>query len=355
MTSVLPKIIAVSVLSASAFNLAQATELPFETAEARFQSVVREQIFDGVVEAIKQTTVSAQTSGRVLEVLYDVDDFVNKDDVVARLRDKDQRAGVEQAEAGLAEARARYTEADAEYDRIKGVFKKKLVSKAEFDRAKAAKGAALARLEAAQAKLDQASEQLKYTQIRAPYSGIVTKRHIEVGETVQPGQQVMSGVSLEKLRVKVAIPQRLIHAVRSLGKARAFVDEPSGGAIDATKLTFFPYADGRTNTFDVRVELPEGVTGLFPGMFVKVGFVTGEKRQLVVPMEAVAYRSEVTGVYVVRPDQTVAFRHIRQGRPTGAGEIEVLAGLESGERVALQPIQAGAYVKLQHTLGAIRE
>ena len=76
---------------------------------------------------------------------------------------------------------------------------------------------------------------------------------------------------------------------------------------------------------------------------------------LVVPMEAVAYRSEVTGVYVVRPDQTVAFRHIRQGRPTSEGEIEVLAGLESGERVALQPIQAGAYVKLQHTQGAIRE
>jgi RND family efflux transporter MFP subunit len=173
----------------------------------------------------------------------------------------------------------------------------------------------------------------------------VTKRHIEVGETVQPSQQVMSGVSLEKLRVKVAIPQRLIHAVRSLGKARAFVSEPGAEAIEATKLTFFPYADGRTNTFDVRVELPEGITGLFPGMFVKVGFVTGEKRQLVVPIEAVVYRSEVTGVYVVRSDKTVAFRHIRQGRPTGDGEIEVLAGLEAGERVALQPIQAGAYIK----------
>ena len=355
MPSVIYKTIFVSALLVLDYSAVQAAELPFETAEATYQSVAREQIFDGVVEAIKQTTVSAQTSGRVLEVLYDVDDFVNKDDIVARLRDKDQRAGFEQAKAGMSEARARYTEAEAEYQRIQDVYNKKLVSKAEFDRAKAAREAALARLEAAQAKLDQASEQLKYTQIRAPYSGIVTKRHIEVGETVQPGQQVMSGVSLEKLRVKVAIPQRLIHAVRSLGKARAFVNKPGAEAIEATKLTFFPYADGRTNTFDVRVELPEGVMGLFPGMFVKVGFVTGEKRQLVVPMEAVVYRSEVTGVYVVRPDQTVVFRHIRQGRATGDGKTEVLAGLEAGERVAVQPIQAGAFIKLGQTSGEIRE
>ncbi len=355
MSIVVRIIIGACTLFALGIGVLKATELPFETVEATYQRVVREQVFDGVVEAIKQTTVSAQTSGRVLEVFYDVDDFVNKDDVVARLRDKDQRARLEQAKAAMAEAQARHTEADAEYKRIQGVYEKKLVSKAEFDRAKAERGAALARLEAAQAKLDQAREQLNYTLIRAPYSGIVTKRHIEVGETVQPGQQVMSGVSLEKLRVKVAIPQRLIHAVRSLGKARAFVNGPEARAIDATRLTFFPYADGRTNTFDVRVELPEGVTGLFPGMFVKVGFVTGEKRRLVVPIEAIVYRSEVTGVYVVRPDDTVGFRHIRQGRPTGEGEIEVLAGLESGERVALQPLQAGAYIKLLHTSGVIRE
>lgn len=102
----------------------------------------------------------------------------------------------------------------------------------------------------------------------------------------------------------------------------------------------------------MRVQLPEGVQGLFPGMFVKVAFVTGERSRLVVPVAAVVYRSEVTGVYVVGQDGRVAFRQIRAGRRTADGNMEVLAGLDAGETVALEPLQAGAYLKRQGAGGA---
>lgn len=322
-----------------------AETVPFEVAEVVRQTVGHEQFFDGTVEAVNQTTVSSQTSGRVIDVLYDVDDFVTKNDIVVRLRDADQRARFEQATASLDEAQARYTEAESEFQRIEGIFAQKLVSKSEFDKAKAEREAAKARLEAAEAALSQAREQLEYTIVRAPYSGIVTKRHVEIGETVQVGQPVMSGVSLEKLRVKVAVPQRLINAVRTIGKARVFAGESQDFAIDAEKLTFFPYADSRTNTFEVRVELPHGVQGLFPGMFVKVAFTVGERQRLVVPTKALVYRSEVIGVYVVSPRGRVSLRHVRPGRAAGGGMTEILAGLDEGETLAVEPIKAGAYLK----------
>ncbi len=323
-----------------------------ETAPAQLETVEREQVFDGTVEAVHRTTVSAQTTGRVLEVLYDVDDYVEKGAVLVRLRDTEQRAQAEKAQAALDEAQARFEQARSEFARVEELYAKKLVSKSRYDQAKAERDAAQARLQAAEAALDAAREQLERTRIRAPYSGIVTERHVEVGEVVQPGTPVMTGVSLERLRVRVAVPQRVINAIRKLHRARVVVPDEDGRprSIPARRLTFFPYAQGRTNTFDVRVELPENVEGLFPGMFVKVAFVTGQQKRLVVPSSAVVYRSEVTGVYVVDEAARIHFRAIRPGRTMADPKIVVLAGLKPGERVALDPIQAGALFKARRTL-----
>jgi hypothetical protein len=121
---------------------------------------------------------------------------------------------------------------------------------------------------------------------------------------------------------------------------------PEGGTLTADKITVFPYAELSSNTFKVRLDLPEGTKGLFPGMFVKTGFVTGEKRELVVPKAAVAYRSEVTGVYVLNGGGKLHFRQVRLGRDLD-DVLVVLAGLTEGERVALDPIAAGAALKAQ--------
>ncbi len=326
-------------------QIGAAAELPFETGEVARRVVMREHLLDGTVEAVKEATISAQTSGRIVELLYDVDDFVPPGSVVVRFRDTEQRARFKQAEASLEEATARHNEAKKEFDRIEDVYAKKLVSKSQMDSATAALKAAKARLDAAKAALGAAEEQLEYTRVRAPYGGIVTARHVEVGEVARVGQPLISGVSLNRLRANVNVPQRLINRVREHGRARVILTEQGEQSVDAEKLTFFPYADERSNTFKVRVELPEGVKGLFPGMFVKVAFTTGEKVQLVVSEKAVVYRSEVTGVYVVNPDGRVALRQVRVGRKTADDMIEVHAGLSEGERVALEPIRAGVYVK----------
>ena len=325
---------------------APAADIPkLETAKAELRQLPREFRLDGTVEAVNRATVSAQTSGQVQEVLYDVDDYVEKGALLVVLKDTEHQAHVGRATADLKAAMALRQEAEDEHKRTKEMFVKKLVAESTMDKATSDLKSAKARFEAAQANLAQAQEQLEYTRIRAPFAGIVTERQLQLGETAQPGQRVMSGISLEQLRVSVDVPQSVVPRVREFGQAR--VQYQNGDWVVAQKITVYPIADRGSNTFKVRLWLPEGTARLFPGMFVKTSFVTGIKEDLVVPVQAVVYRSEVTGVYVVEEDGRVRFRHVRAGQRSADGQVLVLAGLMPGERVALDPVAAGVELKRQ--------
>lgn len=328
--------------------------LPVQSAELVTQRVemrelAREYRLDGIVEAVSRTTVSAQTQGQVREILFDVDDFVEKDAVVARIKDTEHRARLAQASAELKAAEARLEQAREEHARISDLYRQKNVSESAMDQAEADLTAAQAALEAASAGLEQAREQLDYTQIRAPYSGIVTHRHVEIGETLAPGQPVMTGISLDQLRVIVDVPQSIIASVRGGGAARVYLDE--GEPVESTRITVFPFADPGSNTFKVRLDLPPDLPELFPGMLVKTGFEIGARQELVAPSKAVVRRSELTALYVVDERGQVGLRQVRLGRAL-KDAVVVLAGLEAGERVALDPIAAGLALRAQREAAA---
>ena len=332
-------------LAGAAPVLAEA--LPFAVATVEYRTLPKEQTFDAVLEAAQQSTVAAQTAGRVVQIDFDVNDLVAKDQVILRIDDTNQRAQLEAAEAELAEAQAKVKQADADYARIKVLYDKQQVSRAQFDQVTAQQKAAHARLEAAQAHEKQAREQLEYTVVRAPYSGIVTRRQAEIGEAVSPGQPLMTGFSLDLMRAAASVPQELVETVRTRHRARVVLTALQGRSLEATRITVFPYADPLTHAFTVRAELPPGQPGVYPGMFAKVVFEVGDEKRLLAPAAAVVYRSEVTGVYVVEKDGRVALRQVRVGSLRDAGMIEVLAGLDAGEQVALDPIRAGVYLKQQ--------
>jgi membrane fusion protein, multidrug efflux system len=309
---------------------------PLDSVVLKPQRMPLERQLDGTIEAVNQGTVAAQTSGRVAAILYDVNDFVPAGAVIVRLRATEQRSGLLQAQAALREATAREAEAQTRYQRIADMYDRKVVAKAMLDEATANRDAAVARLAAARAALQSAQEGVAYTEIRAPYAGIVTKRNVEVGETVRPGTPIMSGLSLQFLRVAVDVPQSIVEQVRRIRKAAVYVN---GRRIEATKLTVFPEAAAPSNTFRARLELPENAADLYPGMFVKVGFVTGDADRLLVPARALVERSEVTAVYVIDASGRTSLRQVRPGHRF-EDQVEVLAGLGAGERVAIDPIAA---------------
>jgi len=295
-----------------------------------------ERRLDGRIEAVNQGTVAAQTSGRVAEILYDVNDFVPAGAVIVRLRATEQRASLMQAQAAVSEATARESEAQTRYQRISDMYDRKVVAKASLDEATANRDSAVARLAAARAALDSAKEGVAYTEVRAPYAGVVTKRLVQVGETVSPGTALMSGLSLQFLRVNVDVPQSIVDQVRRMRRAAVYVN---GRRIEATKVTVFPEASSESNTFRARLELPENATDLYPGMFVKVAFVTGEADGLLVPASALVQRSELTAVYVIDASGRTSMRQVRAGEHIG-DRVVILSGLAGGERVALDPLAA---------------
>jgi RND family efflux transporter MFP subunit len=336
--------LAVAVLACLPTSLALAQgagELPFGTTAAVIEAAPRERIYDGRVEAVNQATVSAQTAGRIAEIFYDVDDHVEAGAPIVRFTDVEQQAALRQAQASLNEATARERQAEDEFRRAEELFNAGSSSRREYDQALAARDSAMARVAAARSAVNVAEQQVEYTLVRAPYAGIVTQRHVEVGEAVTVGQPLMSGLSLEALRVTVDLPQQVTARVREFESAFVLTEE---GRVAPRGMTIFPYADPATNTFRVRLELPEGQFALYPGMFVKVAFVVGESQRLLIPTSALARRSEVTGVYVVEDPRTIRFRQVRSGNEFDT-RTEILAGLGEGERVAVDPVQAGIFVK----------
>jgi len=319
--------------------------------------------FTGTVEAVNKATMKAQTSGRLAEIYFDVDDIVKQDDVLARFRNERQKAEMDLAQAGLEEARAEYERNQADYERYQNLYEQKLIAVTTLDQTRAALKASKARLDAARARIKQAREEYEYTIIRAPYSGIVTQRHVEVGESVNPGSPLVSGISLDKLRVTVQVPQSIVETIRTRQQGLVYLND--GGVISSNELTVFPFADEISHSFTVRLELPstdKSLNGasLYPGMLVKTGFVAGEQQLLVIPASALVQRGEINAVYVRSDEGRIVMRQVRPGQQVPAvsaiefaelAENQALqiihAGLFDGEQVYLNPLQATAALKHQ--------
>ena len=289
---------------------------------------------DGVIEAIQQSTVSAQTSGTVVELPFDVDDSVAAGDLIVRLEDSEQQARLNQAEAGLQEARSGLQDARQQYQRIEAIHERGLVSRQEFDQARNNMSAAQARVERAEAAVAEARKQLDYTRIIAPYGGILTERHVELGESVSPGQPLLSGLSLEQLRVVVDLPQKYADVARS--QRQATVTLPDGRVLETGEMTFYPYANPQTHTFRLRLQLNEPNGALFPGMLVKVSVPVASREALWIPASALVQRSELRAVFVINPEGEPRLRQIRPGVRDGQ-RLEVLSGLSAGEQVVSNP------------------
>lgn len=316
------------------------------------------EVFDAVIEAIHHSTVSSRISAEVIELNFDVNDVVPEDALIMRFRDEEFQARVAQIQAHLLadkaqsrEAIARQKEAASEESRVKNLFKRKLLAQAALDTATANLTAANAKVQAVQAQrkshqaqLDEAKVQLSYTRIVAPYSGVVTERFIELGEMVSPGQHLMTGISLDSLRAVVKVPQYLLAVVQSANASALKLTD--GRVITGHKVTVVPQADVKSHSFKVRVDLPEGIENVYPGLFGKLQFVVGEESIRVVPQAAIVQRSEVSGVYVQAADKALSFRQVRLGRVVADGQREVLAGLSVGEQVATDPLRAAQMLKL---------
>lgn len=322
-----------------------AAELPFATAEVVLRPVASGYSAEAVVEAGRESTLAAQVAGRIMTLAVDAGDTVKAGQLLARIDDSEAKNSIAGSQAQIAQAQANLANAKIQYERAQKLVARKFMSESSLDSAQAQYKAAQAQLAAAQADAAQSSTTRGFATIVAPFGGLVSARLAQVGEMASLGRPLLTLFDPATLRVVASIPQENLRAVRKAGRASIELPE-SGRWVEATSVTVLPAADSRTHISQVRLELPKGAIGIYPGMFARAHFAVGQARKLLVADAAILRRSEVTAVYVVQSGK-VQLRQVRLGAPQADGHTEILAGLAAGERIALDPVKAGMYLKQQ--------
>ena len=298
---------------------------------------------EAVVEAVHQSTVSSQIAGRIVDLRFDVGDRVQKGEVIARIDERAATQAQAASEAQVRSAEATLINARATFERSRQLFAQKFISQAALDKAEADFKAAESQMKAMLAGAGQAATERSFATIVAPYSGVVAARHVQLGEMATPGKPIMTGFDPATLRVVATVASGQVASIQAASRAR--IEIPSANRwIDAKSITVVPSADPRTHSTQVRIDLPEDARGIYPGVFARAHFVVGKAPRLMAPREAILRRSELTAVYVVGGNAAPQLRQVRLGSVSDERGIEVLAGLKSGERVALDPVKAGMTV-----------
>jgi len=305
--------------------------------------------FDGSLQAVRQSVLSAQASGRIATLSVKAGDRVKAGQVLAVIDDRATQAGVAQAQAGQAQADANLANAKAAYERARDLRAQGFVAQAAVDAALAQYKAAQAGSAAARAGQTQASVAQGFTRLSAPYDGWVLATHAEAGALALPGAPVLTVVAPQPIRAVVHVPASMQALVQSATRIEVQLPGTERWVVPASKSSV-PAADPVSQTVEWRLNLSEADgANQVPGRQTRVRFVGGgaqaERQRLVLPASALLHRGELTAVYVVtrkgegQPDG-FALRAVRTGATHGDG-LEVLAGLKAGERVALDPVRAG--------------
>jgi RND family efflux transporter MFP subunit len=240
--------------------------------------------------------------------------------IVVRLDDGAVRAAV-----AAAEATARAAESDLA--RTQRLHDLGLITLRELEQRTAAASSALAQLTAAR-------DSLSYSALRAPFSGRVAARRVNLGDVVSPGLPLIEIEGEDGLELRATVESGIAATLRPGADVKALVDGQPGPLV-ATVTAVAPSGDPTTHRVEVEADLP-AATGLRAGLFARllVSGATAESR-LSVPAAAVFERGGLTGVFVVK-DGTVRLRWVAAGASDG-GSVEIRAGLEAGERAVLDP------------------
>ncbi len=320
---------------------ATAVEVP--VVQLRAQPVPTGFELDGVVQPVRQSTLSAQASGRVASLLVKAGDRVRAGQLLATIDDRETQTGVQRSQAQVAQAEAELRNARAHAERSRELQSKGFVSKAALDTADAQFNAAQAGRDQAAAGVRQSALAQGFTRVTAPYDGWVLQTLSDAGDLAMPGKPLLTLYAPLPLRAVVQVPASLADIARTA--SRVEIQGPAGkdGSqwLVPVARSVLPAADPVSQTIEWRLELSTAAAGgLVPGQQVRVRFVGGASERMVVPASAVVRRGELTAVYVV-VGQGFALRAVRLGSDHGPAGVEVLAGLSAGDRVALDPVRAG--------------
>ncbi|MGD8681870.1 MAG: efflux RND transporter periplasmic adaptor subunit [Lysobacterales bacterium] len=278
----------------------------------------------GNAKANEAVEIRPQISAAIIGIEFDEGQSVDRGDVLVRLENSEPLADVAAAKATLVDS-------ESQYRRASELFKTKVVSESQLQQLEAKRDADAAAVNAAEARLAQ-------TVIRAPFSGQLGLRRVSIGTIVSPSTVITTLDDTSRIKLDFDVPEvflsRLEPGLEVIAHSAAWPDVRFSGQVTSVDTRVDPIS----RTITVRALLPNDQGRLRPGMFLTVSLLKEDVKALMVPEQAIVPERSRQFVYVVGDDDIVELREIRTGRRR-PGEVEVLEGLEAGERVISEGTQ----------------
>lgn len=317
-----------------------------DAASAKLGRLEREITATGMTSAWRDANLRAEVGGRVLAVAIDNGDVVAAGDLLVRIDASRQQLAISGASARVDGLEQDVELARTELERKQALVAKGSLPAAQLDAAEHNVERAEAALDGAKADLGSARRSSRDARLSAPIDGVVTRRVVDVGDTVAPGSPLLDLVDLAKIRVRVGLAGSEIARLDQAAEAKVFIEDLGGESVLASFAALAPAADPVTGLFDVEyhVDNPEGrIRG---GMVATVELPLSQApERVLVPRAALTRRDGKLAVFVLEPDasavepggglerRVAVLREVRVGA-YGDDAVEILAGVRAGELVA---------------------
>lgn len=272
----------------------------------------------GTVRAKLRASIEAKVSGKIERMLVASGQAVKAGELLAELDAREIQARLDQA-------LALRQQAESDLKRFTTLLEAKSLTQVEFDNAQA-------RSRVAVAAVTEAETMLGYTKILAPFAGVITRKHADVGDLATPGKPLLDMEDSRALRLEADVPEAVVGKL-NLGDKLPVRVTAQALELVGTVSEIAPAADPGSRTFLVKLDLPDAA-GLRAGQFGRVAMPVGETSALRVPFSAVVQRGQMELVFTVIENQA-QLRLVKTGKRIG-GEVELVSGVEAGEKVVFE-------------------
>jgi membrane fusion protein (multidrug efflux system) len=292
----------------------------------------------GSIEPVHQSSVAAKILAKVLEVNVTAGQQVTAGEVLVRLSDDDLRSRLQQAEAAQESAQARLAQARSDYQRASQLIQGNAISRSEFEALATTVRTSEAELERTARAIDETRVFLDYATITSPFNGIVVDKKVQAGDTVTPGQTLLTIYDPNQMQLVANVRESLATKLR-IGQEVAAKLESLDHECLATVREVVPQADVGSRSFQVKVSGP-CPPGIYSGMFGRIMLPLEDELIVVIPAISVRRVGQLTMVDVVNGQQ-MERRNVQIGRRLG-DDVEVLSGLKENEQILLPADTEGA-------------
>lgn len=293
----------------------------------------------GQVEAIQSANISTRVMGYISKVQVKIGDHVKQGQLLFTVNSADIQAKRAQTDAMIAQTEAALQNAQKDYNRYTALYKQQSASAKELDNVLLQYNSAKANAKAARQMRNEVNAQLSYTNVTAPFTGIVTQKLLDAGSMATPGMPVVTIEQSGSLQVSASVGESGITAIKQGDEATMnikSINKTITGKI--TQISQSSQSSG--GQYLIKISIPDNEKkGIYSGMYVNVNIPVKEiakttaagENNILVPIESIINKDQLTGLYTISSNHTALLRWVRLGKSFG-NQVEVLSGLAKDER-----------------------